>query len=107
MGYAIPILLLVLTIAAFFGMARGKFASFGIPQFLLCILVALPLLFSGITLHFFHAVSYTHLEVVPRIEKQNRNPRVDRDRQLRQQHVFGLKTARQANVCLLYTSRCV
>ena len=55
MGYAIPILLLVLTIAAFFGMARGKFASFGIPQFLLCILVALPLLFSGITLHFFHA----------------------------------------------------
>jgi uncharacterized membrane protein len=54
MKYVIPILLLVLTIAAFFGIARGKFASFGIPQFLLRILIAIPLLFSAIALHFVH-----------------------------------------------------
>ena len=53
MAYAIPILLLVLTLAAFFAVARGRFASFGIPQLLLRILVALPLLVSGIALHFF------------------------------------------------------
>jgi uncharacterized membrane protein len=52
MAYAIPILVLVLTIAVFFGLARGRFANFGIPQLLLRILVALPLLFSGIALHF-------------------------------------------------------
>jgi uncharacterized membrane protein len=55
MAYAIPILVLVLTIAAFFGIARRKYASFGIPQLLLRILAAIPLLVSGITLHFFHA----------------------------------------------------
>jgi uncharacterized membrane protein len=55
MEYAIPILLLVLTIAAFIGIARGNYASFGIPQVLLRILVALPLLISGIVLHFFRA----------------------------------------------------
>jgi len=54
MKYAIPILLLVLTIAAFFGVARGRFASFGMPQVLLRVLAALPLLVSGIALHFFH-----------------------------------------------------
>jgi uncharacterized membrane protein len=53
MAYAIPILVLVLTIAGFFGIARGKYASFGIPQVLLRVLVALPLLVSGIALHFF------------------------------------------------------
>ena len=55
MKYAITVLLLLLTIAAFFGVARGKFASFGIPQFMLRILVVLPLLISGIALHFLHA----------------------------------------------------
>ena len=53
MEYAIPILPLVLTIAAFFVLGRGNYASFGIPQLLLRILVAIPLLASGIFLHFF------------------------------------------------------
>lgn len=53
MQYAIPILLLALTIVAFFAIAHGSFAPFGIPQVLLRILVALPLLASGIFVHFF------------------------------------------------------
>lgn len=61
MEYAIPILLLVLTVAAFFGVARGKYASFGLPQFLLRILVALPLLVSGIALHFFRASAVANM----------------------------------------------
>jgi uncharacterized membrane protein len=65
MEYAIPILLLALTIAAFFGVARGKFASFGMPQFLLRILAALPLLVSGIALHFFHPRMVA--AIIPRI----------------------------------------
>ncbi len=51
MNYAIPILLLILTIAAFFAIGRGRFASFGISQQLLRIVVAIPLLGSGIVLH--------------------------------------------------------
>jgi uncharacterized membrane protein len=51
--YAIPILLLVLTIVAFFAIGRGTYASFGFPQLLLRFLAALPLLISGIALHFF------------------------------------------------------
>lgn len=54
MNYAIPILLLVLTILAFFAMGRGNFIGFGVPQLLLRILVALPLLVSAILLHFLH-----------------------------------------------------
>jgi len=53
MNYAIPIFLLILTIVAFFGIARGRFADFGIPQTVLRVIVALPLLVSGILLHFF------------------------------------------------------
>jgi uncharacterized membrane protein len=51
--YAIPLLLLVLTIAAFFAMSHGHYASFGISQVVLRVLVALPLVFSGVLLHFF------------------------------------------------------
>jgi hypothetical protein len=40
------------------------------------------------------------LEVIAGIEKQNRNPRIERDGELRQQHVFGLKAARQAHIAL-------
>jgi uncharacterized membrane protein len=61
MEYAVPIVVLVLTIVAFFGIARGKFASFGIPQLLLRILVALPLLVSGVVLHFFRAESVANM----------------------------------------------
>lgn len=53
MEYAFPILLLILTIAAFFGLGHGHYASFGTPQQLLRVLVALPLLVSGILLHFY------------------------------------------------------
>ena len=55
MSYAIAILLLVFTILAFFGIGRGGYAEFGISQAALRVIVALPLLVSGIMLHFFHA----------------------------------------------------
>jgi|SRR5450631_3368116 uncharacterized membrane protein len=53
MAYAPSILILACTILAFFLLARGRYASFGIPQVLLRILVALPLLLSAVLLHFF------------------------------------------------------
>ena len=53
MTYAIPILVLACTILAFFGLARGRYALFGVTQILLRILVALPLLASAVLLHFF------------------------------------------------------
>src|ERR1035437_4381429 len=40
------------------------------------------------------------LEVVARIEKQNGNPRIELDGQLRQQNVFGLKAACEAYILL-------
>jgi uncharacterized membrane protein len=55
MHYAIPLSLLVATILAFFALARGNYASFGIPQTVLRVLVALPLVVSGVFLHFFRA----------------------------------------------------
>jgi uncharacterized membrane protein len=55
MIYVLPISLLILIILAFFALARGSYASFGIPQVLLRVLVALPLLVSGVLLHFFRA----------------------------------------------------
>ena len=53
MTYAISILVLSITIVAFFGLARGRYAQFGGPQVLLRVLVALPLLVSAVLLHFF------------------------------------------------------
>jgi uncharacterized membrane protein len=53
MRYAIPILVLACTILAFFGLAQGRHAPFGVTQVLLRILVALPLLVSAVLLHFF------------------------------------------------------
>jgi uncharacterized membrane protein len=55
MNYAIPILLLVLTILAFFAIGRGNYVPFGASQVLLRVLVALPLLVSAILLHFLRA----------------------------------------------------
>jgi uncharacterized membrane protein len=55
MIYAIPILLLVLTIMAFFTIGRGNYLPFGVPQILIRIVVALPLLVSAILLHFLRA----------------------------------------------------
>ena len=56
MNYAIPILLLVLTIVAFLAVGRGSYRDFGIVQIALRLFVALPLLASGILLHFFARV---------------------------------------------------
>ena len=53
MNYAIPILLLVLTILVFFGLGRGGYRCFGVSQTVLRVIVALPLLVSGVLLHFF------------------------------------------------------
>jgi uncharacterized membrane protein len=53
MDYAVPILLLALTIAAFFVLGRKGYRDFGISQIVLRVIVALPLLASGILLHFF------------------------------------------------------
>jgi uncharacterized membrane protein len=46
---------LILTICCFFWFARGAYAGFGTPQILLRVVVALPLLVSGVLLHFFRA----------------------------------------------------
>jgi uncharacterized membrane protein len=51
--YAVPLLLLLLTIVAFFAMSRGGYASFGVSRAVLRVLVALPLVASGVFLHFF------------------------------------------------------
>jgi uncharacterized membrane protein len=52
MIYVIPILLLIFTILGFFGLGQGDYTTFGTPQVLLRIMVALPLLISAILLHF-------------------------------------------------------
>jgi uncharacterized membrane protein len=57
MHYAFPMLLLVLTILAFFALGRGNYADFGITQWILRVLVALPLVVSGILIHFLRVAS--------------------------------------------------
>ncbi|MGC2161019.1 MAG: hypothetical protein WA634_03835 [Silvibacterium sp.] len=52
MNYSLPILLLIATIVAFFALARGGFSSFGTPQRVLCVLVAISLFTSAVLLHF-------------------------------------------------------
>jgi uncharacterized membrane protein len=53
MNYAVPMLLLAGTVAVFFGLGRGDYASFGALQLAVRVIVALPLLVSAILLHFF------------------------------------------------------
>jgi uncharacterized membrane protein len=53
MNYVITTLLLILVVVAFFALARGRYRHFGGIQIGLRVLVALPLLLSGIVLHFF------------------------------------------------------
>ena len=55
MVYAVSLSLLILTIVGFFGLARGSYDGFGTSQVILRVVVALPLLVSGVLLHFFHA----------------------------------------------------
>jgi uncharacterized membrane protein len=52
MIYVIPLLLLVVTVLAFFGLGHGNYVSFGVPQLAMRIVVALPLLISAVLLHF-------------------------------------------------------
>ena len=52
MNYVVPMLLLVCTVLAFFGLGQGNYANFGIPQLVIRIVVALPLLISAVLLHF-------------------------------------------------------
>jgi uncharacterized membrane protein len=65
MNYAIPILLLLFTIVAFFGIGRGHYADFGLLQTALRVVAALPLLVSGIFLHFIRAS--TTASIIPPI----------------------------------------
>lgn len=50
--YLASFAILVAAILLFFALGRGRYNQFGIAQVLLRILVALPLLFSGVVLHF-------------------------------------------------------
>jgi len=52
MQYAIPLLVLLLSIRAFFMLGQRGYKQFGISQVLLRVVVALPLVASGIFLHF-------------------------------------------------------
>jgi uncharacterized membrane protein len=53
MTYLAPMLLLVCTVLAFFGLGQGGYTGFGTPQLVIRIVVALPLLISAVLLHFF------------------------------------------------------
>jgi uncharacterized membrane protein len=55
MIYALCLSLLAITILAFFALAGENCSNFGMAQTVLKMLVALPLLLSGVVLHFFHA----------------------------------------------------
>jgi uncharacterized membrane protein len=50
--FLISLAVLIAAIVVFFALARGRYTQFGIVQVLLRILVALPLLFSAVVLHF-------------------------------------------------------
>lgn len=52
MIYVAPMLLLIFTVLAFFGLGQGGYANFGTPQVALRVVVALPLLISAVLLHF-------------------------------------------------------
>jgi len=50
--YLVALAILIATILAFFVVARGRYAQFGLAQTLLRIIVALPLLISAVGMHF-------------------------------------------------------
>ena len=52
MRYAVPMFLLLFTLAGFFLVARGRFRELPRGQLVLRVAVALPLLLSGLVLHF-------------------------------------------------------
>ena len=52
MNYVAPMLLLIFTVLAFFGLGHNDYAGFGTAQLALRIVVALPLLISAVLLHF-------------------------------------------------------
>lgn len=51
-NYLIPIAILLVAVVLFFLAARGRYAQFGVAQWLLRVVAALPLLMSAIVLHF-------------------------------------------------------
>ncbi len=51
-NYLISLAVLIVSIMAFFGLARGRYAQFGVWQMLLRAVAALPLLASAVVLHF-------------------------------------------------------
>lgn len=51
-SYLPPIAVLIATVLAFFGVARGRYAQFGVVQRWLRIAAALPLAVSAVALHF-------------------------------------------------------
>jgi uncharacterized membrane protein len=52
--FLVSFVILIAAIVLFFVLARGRYKQFGVPQFLLRILVALPLLISAVELHWLH-----------------------------------------------------
>lgn len=65
MQYAISLLLLALIILGFFALERQGFAGFGVAQAALRVIVAIPLVFSGVLLHFLRASSTA--DIIPPI----------------------------------------
>jgi uncharacterized membrane protein len=54
MDFLVPLLVLIAAIVLFFLLARGRYQQFGVPQIILRILAALPLLISAVFIHFLH-----------------------------------------------------
>jgi uncharacterized membrane protein len=52
--YAGSLVILIVVVVGFFLIGRGRYAEFGMPQLLLRVVVALPLLLSAVVLHFLH-----------------------------------------------------
>jgi uncharacterized membrane protein len=50
--FLISTIVLIAAILIFFGLARGRYAQFGVAQTILRIIVALPLVLSAVLLHF-------------------------------------------------------
>ncbi len=52
--FLVSFVILIAAIVLFFLLARGRYKQFGVPQFLLRIFVALPLLISAVEIHYLH-----------------------------------------------------
>jgi uncharacterized membrane protein len=52
MDYFVPLAILIIALVLFFVAARGRYTQFGVAQWLLRAMAALPLLLSAVVLHF-------------------------------------------------------